>query len=312
VALLAVRWDMRVAADLPAVAAGYNRTLLQHTGTVVNAVTKAWADFQVATIDESWTAIRQDVVAAITAGQLFGASLAAALDHHLLADAGLTRQGPTIRPQGFRGVSGTGSPFDLLVDLAPIRVKQAIAAGIPPDTATGAGLSHLVGVGDSELQEASRGAMDVVMNTDQQYRGYLRHPNPGACGRCLILANAFYRKNEGFQRHPRCRCTHVPVLVGQEKLNLPTASERFHRLSAQEQDEAFGKDAAEAIRHGADPAQTINARSGMTHAGQSFTTTGTKRRRYAGGRLSPAGCRLQANGNEEKYLQLLKVNGYVT
>jgi hypothetical protein len=154
----------------------------------------------------------------------------------LLAAAGLKPQGPQIRPVGFAG-SSTG-PLDLatVVDFAPIRTKQAIARGLPPGQALQSGFAQLSTVAESELQESARGVMDVAGNTEPQYRGYLRQPNPGACGRCLILANKFYRFNDGFERHPRCHCSHVPILVGQEMLNLPTADERFKDMDRAEQD----------------------------------------------------------------------------
>lgn len=314
-------------------AAGYNEALRTHAAVVVAQVTKAWAAVTVADLDASWETARSAVITAITGGQFYAASLATAYQHHLFRSESLTPQGPTLRPQGFAGIASTGGPLDPLVDLAPIRVKQTIATGIIPRQATHAGLYQLVGVADTQLQEASRGVMDVAMNTDPQYRGYLRHPNPGACGRCLILANKFFRRNEGFERHPRCACTHIPILVGQEMLNLPTAAGRFAKLTAAQQDAKFGKDGAEAIRSGADPASVINAQAGMTRAGDSFTREGRTLRsvsgrriaaagaevqkrkgdryRSVGSRLSPSGCRRIADGDQVQYEKLLRLNGYI-
>jgi hypothetical protein len=115
--------------------------------------------------------------------------------------------------------------------------------------------------------------------------------------------------------------SHVPILVGQEKLNLPDAGQRFRRMSSVEQDRAFGKDAAEAIRAGSDPAAVTNARAGMRAAGEPFTTQGTSARSVSGQRLraagrtrrlSPAGCRIQAGGDQGlRYRQLPFENGYL-
>src|SRR5699024_1103862 len=45
------------------------------------------------------------------------------------------------------------------------------------------------------------------------------------------------------------------------------ANDYFDSLSREEQDKTFGKAGAQAIRDGADPAQVVNARSGMQPAG---------------------------------------------
>ena len=34
--------------------------------------------------------------------------------------------------------------------------------------------------------------------------GYVRMVQAGACSRCVVLAGKWYRKNQGFQRHPGC------------------------------------------------------------------------------------------------------------
>lgn len=287
---------------------------------------------QLADLDSSWAGIVDEIVAMVVAGQFYGASMAYAYQIHHLHAAGLSPKGPTLLPRGFTGLAASGAPLAEPLALAPIRVKQALKLGVTGPQALNAGLAQVTGVADSELQEAARGVMDVGLNTEPQYRGYLRHPNPGACGRCLILANKFYRSNDGFERHPRCSCTHEPVLVGQELVNLPDARERFVKLSKAEQDKAFGADGADAIRNGADPASIQNARAGMTKAGESYTTQGLSRRslsgkrletqaravaakhgrRYTGfSRLSPAGCRKVADGDQEQYLHLLKLNGYI-
>lgn len=315
-------------------AAGYNAALRRRAAHLTIEVAQLWSAMHLADIDGAWAALVPALAAKVTAGQFFGASLAYAfLQHHQRA-AGLTPRGPQIQPGAFTGFAASGAPLAEPLSLAPIRIKQAIGRGLVGPQALNAGLAHVDGVAESELQEAARGVMDVGLNTEPNYRGYLRHPNPGACGRCLILANKFYRSNDGFERHPACRCTHDPILVGQKFADLPDARERFDKLSTAEQDRAFGKPGADAIRAGSDPASVVNARAGMTKAGDSFTRQGTTKRsfsgrrleangqelvkrkgeryRSAGRRLSPAGCRKFSDGDPDRYRRLLFDNGYIT
>lgn len=335
--------------DLAAAAAAYNASLIQQSASVVEELLALWAAVSAGAIDASWAKAKPQALATVVKGQLLGAGMAFAYHQRLLAAAGLKPQGPQIRPVGFAGSSSGPLDLSTVVDFAPIRTKQAIARGLPPQQALQSGFAQLSTVAESELQESARGVMDVAIGAtvdrdgELLYRGYLRQPNPNACGRCLILANKFYR-NEltverdgkdvlGFDRHPGCRCTHVPIPVGNPLLNLPTADERFKDMSKAEQDKAFGKDGAEAIRAGSEAAQVINARAGMSKVGDSFTRQGTTRRSFSGRRLeangqelvkrkgeryksvgkrlSPAGCRKFSDGDPDTYQKLLKDNGYI-
>src|SRR5690606_25790677 len=97
--------------------------------------------------------------------------------------------------------------------------------------------------------------------------------------RCVILAGRFYRKNTGFQRHPGCDCRHIPASesVAGDLAVDPRAY--FDSLTEAEQDKAFTKAGAEAIRAGADIGQVVNARRGMyTAQGQLLTREGTTSR----------------------------------
>jgi hypothetical protein len=306
--------------DFATAATAYNASLIEQSATVTEELLALWATVTAASIDVSWSKVKPQALATVVKAQLVGAAAAYGYHVRLLAAAGLKPEGPQIRPVGFAGSSSGVLPLEQVVDFAPIRTKQAIARGLAPQQALQSGFAQLSTVAESELQESARGVWDVAGNTEPQYRGYLRQPNPGACGRCLILAGKFYRFNDGFDRHPKCHCSHVPILVGSPLLDLPTADERFKDMDRDEQDRAFGKDGAEAIRNGADPAQVANARAGMSKAGDSFTRQGTSKRSFSGRRLkaaelsrrlSPAGCRIQADGDQEAYLANLKTHGYI-
>lgn len=227
----------------------------------------------------------------------------AATDGVVASSEQLYEQGFTDWPDGFAEVSnlahisGDGSP---LVD--------SIARG------TTAGSLGLV-VGTEINDVARQGASIQVAATPRV--GYVRMVEAGACSRCVVQAGRWFRWNQGFLRHPRCRCTHIPAAEsdGEDMSVDPYAY--FESLSGEEQDRVFTKAGAEALREGADMGQVVNARSGMSKNGQ-FTTTGTTSRGRAGQTLKPGQKRMtpehifeQANGNREKAVELLKEHAYI-
>lgn len=123
------------------------------------------------------------------------------------------------------------------------------------------------------LQDAARGTASVAMVNDYAVDGYVRMLNPPSCSRCTVLAGRWFRWNQGFQRHPRCDCRHIPSREADSRDLRVNPSRYFDSLSPDEQDKAFTKAGAQAIRDGADISQVVNARRGMTYAGETRTTT---------------------------------------
>ena len=120
-----------------------------------------------------------------------------------------------------------------------------------------------------------------------QAQGWVRMLNLPSCSRCVVLAGRFYRWSEGFERHPLCDCRHIPSAEsdsGDMRVNaskyfdsLPTAADlaeqhpdltvRMRREAGLvSQEDVFTNAGAEAIRHGADINQVVNARRGMRTA----------------------------------------------
>lgn len=145
----------------------------------------------------------------------------------------------------------------------------------------------------TQLQDVARMAAGVAMTNSRGADGYVRMLSTPSCSRCVILAGKFFRWNDGFQRHPRCDCRHIPSRENVAGDLTTNPDEYFGSLSAAEQDKAFTKAGAQAIRDGADMGQVVNARAGMTKAqvyGRDVvaTTTGTTRRGFAYSRLRGA------------------------
>ncbi len=135
----------------------------------------------------------------------------------------------------------------------------------------------------TQIHDTARAAEDAAMAANFAVSGYTRFVEPGACSRCIVLAGRFYKWNAGFDRHPRCRCSHKLQAADTEPQD---PKELFDKMSTAEQDRVFGKAGAEVVRQGADLTQVVNARRGMTTAtvgGRKIQTTteGTTKRGYA-------------------------------
>jgi hypothetical protein len=143
------------------------------------------------------------------------------------------------------------------------------------------------------LTDTGRSSVQSGMQARPSCRYYVRMLNGKSCARCAILAGRKYRSSVAFKRHRRCDCRNIP---GPEAVDDWTVDQKvyFRSLTADEQDNRFGKAGAEAIRLGADMAQVVNAESGV-YVARAYdqdvlaTTTGTTARGLAGQRLAGAG-----------------------
>lgn len=208
--------------------------------------------------------------------------------------------------------------------VAPVAVGAL--AGIASDGRALAGLLaqitdlvQLAMIVATQLQDAARTSAGVAITARPQITGYVRMLNPPSCSRCIQLAGHVYRWSDGFERHPKCDCRHIPAA---ENVAGDLTTDRyayFESLSREEQDRIFTKAGAQALRDGADMHQVVNSRRGMrtaggllqrNDAGQLITTEGKTRRR--GERLMPEAIYEIANGDREQALALLRRYGYLT
>ena len=89
--------------------------------------------------------------------------------------------------------------------------------------------------------------------------------NPPCCQRCAVLAGKHFKWNQGFQRHPRCDCRHIPfaesdpfdpgIHIGPDDVKDLTKAQRM------------------AIDDGADMNQVINSRRAGSRRGLGMSTT---------------------------------------
>lgn len=295
-----------------------------------------------------WRAMLPLLVAQIERAQASAAVLAGRFVPAALGDLGLPDD-PTavIDPTPLIGVTGSGLPIEQLYAGLPDQLALNVARLTAPEqevqsdialpsaatspevfgqamTATALQLERSLQTVISDTGRAAE-SLEIAVRPDT---GYVRMLNPPSCSRCVVQAGKFFRWNAGFERHPRCDCRHIPARESMSK-DLRVDPDRYFRsLSPGEQEAAFGKAGAQAIRDGANLGQVVNASSGMRPAqvyGQNLkiTDTGVTKYGFAGqvfkarGRNAATTPRLmpssiyQIADDRAEALRLLKLNGYV-
>lgn len=195
-------------------------------------------------------------------------------------------------PQSLAGVMGDGRPVESLFATSVGRARAVASTVDAPEVQSlqqgmEAAMRFIESAAETMIADAMRAAEAVALAPRLYVDGYVRMLNPPSCSRCVVTAGAFYRWNDGFERHDGCDCLHIPAseaIAGDLTVD-PQAY--FDSLTEAEQDKAFTKAGAQAIRDGADIGQVVNARRGMRTA-QVFgrealiTTEGTTARGIAG------------------------------
>jgi hypothetical protein len=246
-----------------------------------------WRQVDPDRITESWVELLPQAVTITTAGQV--ATSTQATEY---VSAQVRQQGVEPEPEGkvnplaFAGAAADGRPLESLLVLPAIAAKLRIARGLAPKDALLSGLGSLISMTSTEVADAGKQATQVALTADTTVKGYTRVVTLPACSRCIILGGRTYKWNSGFLRHPGCDCTHQPF-TSTENAIAQGPNALFEKLTPEQQDKAFGKAGAKAIRDGADMSQVVNARRGMARPGAATTTEGTTRR-GAYGRRSDA------------------------
>lgn len=316
----------------PETAVKHYRAMLRLQRSARAAAAVAWSSLSAAYLSESWDSVSPALERAVSRLQLDAATRGAGYGGNTLADQGLYEAPEAwVDPSSLAGVSSRGASLGAALYSAIPHTKDLISGGMPERVALARGREVLQMSAAAQVADAGRTA--AGLDTFARPRvGYVRMLNPPSCSRCSVLAGRFYRNNEGFQRHPRCDCVHVPTTrteaaSSEGLVHDPYAY--FESLSESAQDKTFGKAQAQAIRDGADLFQVVNARRGMSYAGVSadgsrrgqkvasdFTREGTTRRALWGG-TNPKGKRLTPDAiyaqglPREATLDLLAKHGYL-
>lgn len=218
-----------------------------------------------------------------------------------------------VSDSAFAGFAADGRDLPGLLGYPAFEVQAFIDQGMDRVKAEAIGQRHLERIVQTEVQDAARVSTGVAVASDRKVTGYIRMLSPPSCSRCVVLAGKFYRWNAGFERHPQCDCVHIPAA---ENLAGDVATDPkayFKGLSEQEQNATFTKAGAQAIRDGADIARVVNARRGLYVAGGRKYTREATTKRGTGMkiRLTPEQIYVEAKGDRDEALRLLKRFGYI-
>ena len=316
----------------PETAVKHYRAMLRLQRSARAAAAVAWSSLSAAYLSESWDSVSPALERAVSRLQLDAATRGAGYGGNTLADQGLYEAPEAwVDPSSLAGVSSRGASLGAALYSAIPHTKDLIAGGMPERVALARGREVLQMSAATQVADAGRTAAGLDTFARPKV-GYVRMLNPPSCSRCSVLAGRFYRNNEGFQRHPRCDCVHVPTTrteAAESEGLVHDPYAYFESLSESAQDKTFGKAQAQAIRDGADLFQVVNARRGMSYAGVSsdgsrrgqkvasdFTREGTTRRALWGG-ANPRGKRLTPDAiyaqglPREATLDLLAKHGYL-
>lgn len=278
----------------------------------------AWREVDLDNIPTSWLRLIPRVWLQLQAAQLTVARSARGYVERVVAVHNRTRRRPhrpsagNLRPERLAGVAADGRQLPTLLYRPAITTLRAIEAGATPREAAAVGGFQLDTIVRTEVADTGRTATGVEI-TATPGLGYVRMVNPPACARCIVLAGRFYRWNQGFARHPRCDCIHIPAAEDRAD-DLTTDPRRyFDSLTEAEQRRVFTVAGAQAIRDGADVGRVVNARRGMyTSAGRRLTREGTRSRGARRVRLMPEQIYAEAGGDRDEAIRLLRLHGYLT
>lgn len=284
------------------------------------AVEQQWALLSSGELEAQWARAAPAVKRALTTSQRLAASGAAQYVEDALSAQGAGGRALALVPaEALAGYAMDGRSLEGALAQPMVGVRDELARGLDRAEALQRGERRMLRLVVGELGDTARVADGLAIGLEETARGYVRRVNVPSCGRCIVQAGKFFRKNAGFKRHPKCDCTHVPIY---RSWAAPSPDELLGRMSPAEREAALGKTNARAIAAGADPAQVINARRGMsspddrarTHAARRATTTESTSKRGVAPRQtreSPAALVRKHGEQPEALREALRANGYL-
>lgn len=308
---------------LPSLALKYRAAQSSQIDLAIEEVSARWRRMG-PRFDSSWALLAGAVTALVGSAQHQIAERASIYVPAILADTDQQAFDYPLaepNPPSFVGFNRDGLPIASVLAVVTIRAKQAVGEGQSPREALTTAGDWLASSVNTLLADTGR-AVEQAGLAAYPVGGYIRMVNPSACIRCVVLAGRWYRWNEGFDRHPECRCEHVPAgkSLGEGWLSDPY--ELFNSLDEAGQIKLMGSRAnAQAVRDGADIFQVGNAQRGMSKSGR-FTAEGMTRHGFAGQvvpqgyqRLTPGLIYQRANAygwTRDRIVAELTRYGYIT
>ncbi len=221
---------------------------------------------KLATVDD-FAGIAQRLSLIVSAGQLGAARTSSALTADLL--------GPgvgEVDPTAFAGVASDGRTLEGLLLSPVVHARSLYGSGLSDADTMKAGEERLAMIVATQVADAWRGASGVTIAATPD-AGYYRMVQAPCCRRCAVLVGKFFRWNDGFKRHPKCDCIHVPAMGGRAPAGYVDRIEP-------DQIKDLTKRERKAIADGADVHKIVNASRGRS-ADKMTTTEGTTRRGWS-------------------------------
>lgn len=296
------------------IAAAHQRRRQTLARRAATAMARLWGTVDPDAIASSWTRAMPTALTVLETAQTTAAAAAGPYLDELTDEYGLEGAAAgAVAVTGFAGMASDGRDLAGLLYRPVISALRTIKRGATPRQGLSAGRFALDLIVRTQIADAGRAADGVALVARPQLGGWVRMLSLPSCPRCVILAGRYYRWDDGFLRHERCDCTHIPANedVAGDLRTDPKAY--FDSLSEAEQDEIFGPSSAQAIRDGADMNRVVNAaRSTYTAGGKRYTRDATTRR-GAGRRvrLTVDQIYAEAGGNRDEALRLLRLHGYL-
>lgn len=280
------------AAASQAAAASYQAQQSATSTAAALAAIAAWRGIDGKALDASWPKVVARMLAVISGAQR---KVAAAAPGYVGRVAAAQRAGTAafrLNPDAFAGLTGDGRSLSGLL-YAPVALsKQRIGQGERIADVLADEEKHVALLAKTVVADTGRQASQGMIMGYPILRGYVRVVHLPACARCIILAGRFYRRSEGFLRHPSCDCTMIPArgeewVPSQDPADLMAQMQADHPKSLKK---SLTQGDLRALSHGADLNQVVNAHRGLsTAAGPGrklkVTTEGTTKRGFAGKRL---------------------------
>ena len=267
----------------------------RQTAATLILTRRQWRQMSADDLKGSWAQIVSRLSLIVSAAQLGAARAGAAYVPEALGSD--VQPDGQVNPKAWSGVASDGRALDSLLYSSVVRALTHIQAGDTPQQALVAGGKWLDALVSTQVADAGRGAAGVAITARPQV-GYVRMVSPPCCQRCAVLAGKYFKWNQGFKRHPKCDCRHVPAEGG----SIP---EGFTSKISADQIKDLTEAQRKAIGDGADTNQVINShrkgrRDGMT------TSEGTTRR----GRVTPEAV-YRLSSSREEAISLLRKHGYI-
>lgn len=238
----------------------------QHRLTVTSEraarrVVRLWRSSPVAELDYRWDSVAPQIERVVSRAQATAARQADAYVTEAAREQGVSTPRARVIPEAFTGVTREGREITPELYTAVATTKTLVGRGVGIGQAFHAGAAYMYVMAASLVRDAGRSA-DRTAAVSRGARHSVRVVQEGACSRCAILAGVIgYRVD--FQRHPGCRCTSMWLWDDEVPDGFyRDTTDYFESLTPSEQDRIFTKAGAEAIRHGANPIQVVNARRG--------------------------------------------------